>query len=44
MIVTANTASLLGHWLNTNRDTRGIAECVVAEDGEGITVSITAVG
>ena len=44
MIRTANTSSLLGHWLNTNRDTRGLAECVVAEDGEGITVSITAVG
>ena len=44
MITSANPASLLGRWLNTNRDTRGISECVVAEDGEGITVSITAVG
>lgn len=44
MITSANPASLLGHWLNTNRDTRGIAECVIAQDGEGITVSITAVG
>jgi hypothetical protein len=41
---TANTASLLGRWLNTNRDTRGISECVIAEDGEGITVSVTSVG
>jgi hypothetical protein len=41
MITTANPASLLGHWLNTNRETRGIAECVVAQDEDGITVSIT---
>jgi len=44
MITSANPASLSGRWLNTNRDTRGISECVVAQDGEGITVSITAVG
>jgi len=44
MIATANAASMLGRWLNTNRDTRGIAECVVARDGQGITVSVTAVG
>src|SRR5437868_6737207 len=44
MITSANPASLLGHWLNTNRDTRGISECVVARDGDGITVSITATG
>ena len=44
MISSANSASLSGRWLNTNRDTRGISECVVAQDGEGITVSITAVG
>jgi len=44
MITSANTASLSGRWLNTNRDTRGISECVVTQDGEGITVSITAVG
>ena len=44
MITSANPASLLGRWLNTNRDTRGISECVVAREGEEITVSITAVG
>jgi len=44
MITSANSASLSGRWLNTNRDTRGISECVVAEDGEGITVSLAAVG
>ncbi|HET9479011.1 MAG TPA: hypothetical protein VFO72_06685 [Pyrinomonadaceae bacterium] len=40
-MTTGNAASLLGHWLNTNRDSRGIAECVIAEDKEEITVSIT---
>ena len=44
MITSANPASLLGHWFNTNRDTRGIAECIVAQDGDEITVSITTVG
>jgi hypothetical protein len=44
MITTANTASLLGHWLNNNRETRGISECVVAQDGDAVTVSITAAG
>ncbi len=44
MITSANPASLSGRWLNTNRDTRGISECVVTQDGEDITVSITAVG
>ncbi len=44
MKTSGNTGSLLGHWLNTNRDTRGITECVVAQDNERITVSITSVG
>lgn len=44
MKTSGNIGSLLGHWLNTNRETRGIAECVVAQDDEGITVSITGVG
>ena len=35
---------LLGRWLNTNHETRGIAECTVARDDYGITVSITGVG
>ncbi len=44
MTTTGNPASVLGRWLNTNRETRSIAECVVAEDKDGITVSITGVG
>lgn len=44
MTTTGNPASVLGRWLNTNRETRGIAECVVAQDGGGITVSITEAG
>ena len=43
MKTSGNVGSLLGHWLNTNHDTRGISECVVAQDGEGITVRITGV-
>ena len=44
MKTSGNIGSLLGHWLNTNRDTRGIAECIVAQDDEGVTVSIMGVG
>ena len=44
MITSANPASLLGHWLNTNRQTRGITECVIARTGDDITVSITTFG
>ena len=43
MITSANTSSLSGRWLNTNRETKGIAECVVAQDGAAITVDITGV-
>ena len=35
---------LLGRWLNTNRETRGIAECTIAKDGDQIKVSVVAVG
>lgn len=31
---------LLGRWVNTNRETRGIAECFIAEDGEGFSIRI----
>ena len=44
MITTGNPASVLGRWLNTNRDTGGIAECVIAQDKDGINVNITTVG
>lgn len=40
----ANVEKLLGRWLNTNRETRGIAECTVAKDGDQIKVSIVGVG
>ena len=35
---------LLGRWLNTNRETRGISECVIDRDGEQFTVSAVGVG
>ena len=35
---------LLGRWLNTNRETRGIAECTIAKDGDQIKVSVIGVG
>jgi hypothetical protein len=44
MITSGNPASVLGRWLNTNRETRGIAECVIARDNDDITVRITGAG
>jgi hypothetical protein len=41
---TANLEKLFGRWWNTNHDTRGIAECVVAQDGNQIKVSVVGVG
>ena len=39
-----NLDKLVGRWLNTNRDTRGIAECTIEREGDQIKVSITGVG
>ena len=39
-----NLEKLLGRWLNTNGDTRGIAECTIAADGGQIKVSVVGVG
>lgn len=35
---------LLGRWLNTNHETRGIAECTIARDGDVINVDIVGIG
>jgi len=40
----ANVDKLLGRWLNTNHETRGIAECTIARDGDQVKVSIVGVG
>jgi hypothetical protein len=42
--VTGNLEKLFGRWLNTNRETRGIAECTIARDGDQIKVSVVGVG
>ncbi len=44
LAATTNADKLLGRWLNTNRETRGISECTVARDGDDIAVSIVGVG
>jgi hypothetical protein len=44
MITTGNPASILGRWLNTNRESHGIAECVLSQENDAITVRITGVG
>jgi hypothetical protein len=42
--VSGTLENLLGRWLNANRETRGIAECTVAREGDQINVSVTGVG
>lgn len=44
MITTGNPASVLGRWLNTNRETQGLAECVIAQENDEISVRIKAAG
>jgi len=39
-----NDDKLLGRWINTNRETRGITECTVVRDGDDISVSIIGAG
>ena len=41
---TLNAEQLTGRWLNTNRGTRGISECVIKSDGEHLSVSVVGVG
>lgn len=41
MITSGNPASVLGRWLNTNRESNGIAECVVSQEQDAIVVRIT---
>jgi hypothetical protein len=40
----ASVEKLTGRWVNTNQDTRGIAECEVELDGEGLLVRILGAG
>ena len=41
---TLKTDKLTGRWVNTNRDTQGIAECVIKQDGEHFTIDILGAG
>jgi len=35
---------LIGRWVNTNPDTRGIAECEIQRDGDQFTINVTGTG
>lgn len=41
---TLSAHKLTGRWLNTNRETGGIAECVIEQDGEQFNVKVVGVG
>jgi hypothetical protein len=40
----SNVEKLTGRWVNTNRETRGIAECVIESDGQSLIVRISGAG
>ena len=42
--ILANVEKLTGRWLNTNRETQGVAECLIEHDGEGLSVRILGAG
>ncbi|MBC8031791.1 MAG: hypothetical protein H7Z16_17035 [Pyrinomonadaceae bacterium] len=35
---------LIGRWVNTNHETKGIAECVIAQDGDHYSVKVFGAG
>jgi len=41
---TISTEKLIGRWVNSTRQTRGIAECLIERDGQGMSVTIAGVG
>lgn len=41
---TLNADKLVGRWVNTNRETRGIAEIIIEHDHEGFSVGVIGVG
>lgn len=41
---TLSADKLTGRWVNTNRETQGIAECVIEKDGAQFKVSVVGVG
>lgn len=41
---TLGADKVTGRWLNTNRQTQGIAECTIEKDGDLFNVSIVGVG
>jgi hypothetical protein len=40
----SNVDKLIGRWVNTNSDTRGIAECEIRRDGDLFTIKLRGVG
>jgi len=40
----ANVEKLTGRWVNTNRETRGIAECLIEPDSQDLIVKIVGAG
>jgi hypothetical protein len=41
---TLHAEKLIGRWLNTNRETRGVAEIIIEQDGEAFAVRVFGVG
>ena len=42
--VIANVEKLTGRWVNTNRETRGIRECLIEQNGQNLNVNVAGAG
>jgi hypothetical protein len=42
--IVSNVKKLTGRWVNTNRETSGIVECVIAPEGHDLIVKIAGAG
>ena len=43
-VTVSRAEKLLGRWVNTNRETQGIAECEIERDGDQFIIKISGVG
>ena len=43
-VIVSNVEKLTGRWVNTNRETRGIRECLIEQDGQNLNVNVAGAG
>lgn len=43
-VIVSNVEKLTGRWVNTNRETRGIRECLIEQNGQNLNVNVAGAG